>query len=88
MRAAELEWRWSAGVGRRATGAESPRGRRGGEPRRSDEVPVLERLSSVLKPLIDDLGNAADERYVNDPRWDGVVAFADQALPTLNARRQ
>jgi hypothetical protein len=47
------------------------------------EVDRLRLLERVLGPLIADLGNAPDSRYLCDPRWNGVVDAARSALAAM-----
>lgn len=46
----------------------------------SEEVLALAELELVLGPMLDDLGDAADEIYTKDPRWPAVVRAAGDAL--------
>lgn len=43
------------------------------------ELPALAVLGQRLDAVVSDLGEAADEEYLADPRWDGVVAAAARA---------
>lgn len=47
------------------------------------EVDSLRLLEGVLGPLIADLGDAPDSRYLRDPRWGGVVDAARSALAAM-----
>lgn len=49
------------------------------------EVPPLLALEEVFGPLLDELGNAPDEVYLDDPRWADVVAAARAAYQTMLA---
>ncbi|MBX9244022.1 hypothetical protein ICW40_04265 [Actinotalea ferrariae] len=42
----------------------------------AEEVLPMSALAAQLAPIIEDLGAAPDEAYLNDPRWPGVVAAA------------
>ncbi|MFT4296057.1 MAG: hypothetical protein QM582_11665 [Micropruina sp.] len=46
----------------------------------SAEVLAFAELELVLGPMLDELGDAADEVYGTDPRWPAVVRAAGQAL--------
>ena len=46
----------------------------------SEEVPAFAELEVALGPMLDDLGDAADEIYTKDPRWPAVVRAAGDAL--------
>lgn len=48
-----------------------------------DEVARLAALDQVLGPLIDELGEADDFRYISHPRWPEVVRLAGRALSAL-----
>ncbi|WP_157890709.1 hypothetical protein [Mycolicibacterium goodii] len=50
----------------------------------SDEVDKLVKLEEVLGPLISELRDAPDERYMSDPRWDNVISAAVAALAAMN----
>lgn len=52
------------------------------------EANLLEELEKHLKPLIDELHNASDQRYVTDPRWDGVTDAAASALSIITGHRK
>jgi hypothetical protein len=47
------------------------------------EVDTLALLERVLGPLIADLGDAPDARYLSDPRWGDVVDAARSALTAM-----
>lgn len=49
------------------------------------EVKQLTALADVLGPLVDDLREAPDHRYLADQRWDAVVAAAASALSVMSA---
>lgn len=49
----------------------------------SEEVPAFAELELVLGPMLDDLGDAADEAFTNDPRWPAVVRAAGEALAVM-----
>lgn len=49
----------------------------------SEEVEALAELQLILGPMLDDLGDAADEVYTTDPRWPAVVRAAGQALVVM-----
>lgn len=46
----------------------------------AEEVLAFAGLELVLGPMLDDLGDAADEIYTKDPRWPAVVRAAGEAL--------
>lgn len=52
---------------------------------RAGEVESFRELDSRLAPMIDDLGDVADEMYLDDPRWSQVVEAARRALADLRA---
>jgi hypothetical protein len=49
-----------------------------------NEVDQLIRLEKVLGPLIAELRDAPDSRYLSDPRWKQVVDAASSALSCMN----
>lgn len=49
----------------------------------ADEVGALENLSSVLEPIIDELGDQPDATYLAHPGWSAVVSAAAHALRVL-----
>ena len=51
------------------------------------EVACLRALGAVLGPVIDDLGDAADKKYLADPRWPAVVAAAARAHALMSEER-
>ena len=51
-----------------------------------DEVDSLSRLESFLGPLVSDLGDASDARYLSDPRWEQIVSAAKTALSSMTQR--
>lgn len=50
---------------------------------RASDVNSLEALGNALLPMINDLGDAPDEQYLADPRWNEVTRRAQAALETL-----
>ncbi|MFD2467845.1 SCO4402 family protein [Amycolatopsis silviterrae] len=48
-----------------------------------DEVEPLRELGSVLDPMIDEIGDAADSAYLAHPRWNEVVRLAGVALQVM-----
>ena len=48
-------------------------------PRRS----ALTALGQHLDPLINELGDAADNRYLEHPQWTSVIAAAQSSYETL-----
>lgn len=51
--------------------------------RNAAEVQALDALNEVLEPLLDELGESPDERYINDPAWPQVVERAARALALM-----
>lgn len=49
------------------------------------EVAALRAVGDALGPLLDELGDSADENYIADPRWRGVVSAASAALTAMQA---
>lgn len=49
----------------------------------ADEVDVLEKLNSVLEPIIDELGDEPDAAYLAHPGWNAVVSAAADAVQVL-----
>lgn len=49
----------------------------------TDEVDVLEKLNSVLEPIIDELGDQPDGAYLAHPSWNAVVSAAADAVQVL-----
>lgn len=49
------------------------------------DVPDLRELGNALGPMIRDLGDRPDEDYLADPRWQGVVDAARNALSAMRA---
>ncbi|MDR7385391.1 SCO4402 family protein [Promicromonospora iranensis] len=49
----------------------------------TDEVDVLEKLNSVLEPIIDELGDQPDAAYLAHPGWSAVVNAAADAVQVL-----
>lgn len=47
------------------------------------EIPRLQELCDVLDPLITELGDRADEEYLQDERWPAVLDRAKAALSAL-----
>lgn len=47
------------------------------------EVPALLAVEAALGPMIRDLGDRADEEYLKDPRWAGVLNAARLAHAVL-----
>ena len=62
-----------------------PRSRLGVVLRNDTEVARLTDLEQLLGPLVDDLGDASDQQYLSDPRWNEVVAAAATALSAMKA---
>ncbi|WP_307792501.1 SCO4402 family protein [Streptomyces verrucosisporus] len=52
-----------------------------------EEVEAMQRLSSLLEPLLQDLGDAPDAAYLASPSWPLVVQAADAALKEMNSPR-
>ncbi|WP_435827000.1 SCO4402 family protein [Nocardia fluminea] len=50
----------------------------------NDELVALSNLDRVLSPLIDDLGDVPDSKYLGDERWRDVVAAAREALAAMD----
>ena len=48
-----------------------------------EEVPAFLALERSLGPMIQDLGDQADDAYTSDPRWPGVVDAARRALAIM-----
>lgn len=51
-----------------------------------DEADQLTRLEEVLGPLVAELRDEPDDRYLSDPRWKEVVVAARSALSCMNPR--
>jgi hypothetical protein len=49
-----------------------------------NEVGHLARLEAVLGPLVAELRDAPDSRYLSDPRWEEVVVAAGSALSSMD----
>jgi hypothetical protein len=49
------------------------------------EVSALRAVDEALGPLLDELGDRADEDYIADPRWPAVVSAARMALTAMQA---
>ncbi|MEU4362872.1 hypothetical protein [Promicromonospora sp. NPDC023987] len=49
----------------------------------ADEVDVLEKLNSVLEPIIAGLGDEPDAAYLAHPDWSAVVSAAADAVQVL-----
>ncbi|MBB5157350.1 SCO4402 family protein [Saccharopolyspora phatthalungensis] len=49
-----------------------------------DEVGVLRALGEVLDPLINELGNVSDERYLQHPQWAEVLRRSERAYRVLS----
>ncbi|WP_446685533.1 SCO4402 family protein [Microlunatus parietis] len=54
---------------------------------REVEVEALRQVDRVFGPLIDELGDVADEVYLADRRWPAIAASAEFALRIMNADR-
>jgi hypothetical protein len=52
----------------------------------AEDVEPLLRLSAVLTPLLNKLGNRPDEDYIHDASWPLVVDAARQAYEALSSR--
>ena len=48
------------------------------------EVGVMKELGDVLDPLIDELGDVSDARYLEHPQWAEVVRRAQRAYEVLH----
>ncbi len=48
-----------------------------------EEVPAFQELEAALGPMLDDLRDAPDVAYLDDPRWSRVVASAGTALELM-----
>lgn len=48
-----------------------------------EEVPAFLALERTLGPMIQDLGDQADDVYTSDPRWPGVVDAAGRVLADM-----
>ncbi|MFI1208896.1 hypothetical protein ACH4UV_14955 [Streptomyces sp. NPDC020802] len=53
--------------------------------RSPEEARAMQALASVLSPLIDELGDVADDVYLASPRWPAVVEAARAALEAMRA---
>lgn len=60
-----------------------PQARLGVLLRNESEIALLTDVEQLLGPLIDDLGDASDQQYLSDPRWNEVVAAAASALSAM-----
>lgn len=49
-----------------------------------NEVDALRALGEVLDPLIDELGEAPDARYLDHPQWAEVIRKAENAYRVLS----
>lgn len=47
------------------------------------EVPFFESLEQALGPMLVELGDAPDQDYTSDPRWNAVVEAAAKALSAM-----
>ncbi|WP_147131560.1 SCO4402 family protein [Stackebrandtia albiflava] len=52
-----------------------------------EEATAVERVYRALDPMIDDLADSPDDRYLSDPRWTDVVTAATRAKALLNTAR-
>ncbi|MEU3598320.1 hypothetical protein ABZ714_06215 [Streptomyces sp. NPDC006798] len=52
--------------------------------RTEKEATAMLRVSAILVPLIEKLGESPDVTYINSPEWPGVVEAATAALLALN----
>lgn len=53
----------------------------------SVEVDALRSLAEQLDPIIDELGDLPDSRYLSHPKWHGVVSAARSALEVMRSAR-
>lgn len=51
--------------------------------RSEDEAEALALLNEVLDPLLTELGESPDERYISDPAWPEIVERAARALALM-----
>lgn len=49
------------------------------------EVGSLRSLAEHLDPIIDELGDSPDSRYLSHPKWPGVVSAANAALEVMRS---